>query len=59
MAKYGNRQTAIMQVAVTVAVRGKREADPPAKSHTRRSIPEEYHRPRQTGLSQPAFDWKA
>ena len=33
----------------TVAVRAMREADPPAKPHTRRSIPEEQYRLRQTG----------
>ena len=37
------------------------EANLPAKPHTRRSSPEQPHRPRQAGpiLSQQAFDWKA
>ena len=37
-----------------------RKIDPPAEPHTKRSIPEEYDRPRLAGpmLSQPAFDWK-
>ena len=59
----GKMQKAIMQVAikaVTATVEAMREADPPAKLHTRRSILEEYHRPRQVGtmLNQAAFDWK-
>ena len=38
-----------------------READLPAKLHTRRSSLEELHRPKPAGpmLNQPAFDWKA
>ena len=38
-----------------------RDADQPAKPHTRRSSPVEPYKPRQAGpmLSQPAFDWKA
>ena len=49
-----------MQAAIT-AVRAMGEADLPAEAHTRRSIPEEYHRPRQGGpmMSQPTFNWKA
>ena len=53
----------VYTLAATVAVKAMREADPPAKPHTRRSIciPEEQPRPRQTGLmlSQSAFNWKA
>ena len=52
-----------MQVAIqadTVVVRVMREANPPTKPHTRRSIQEELCRPRQSSpmISQPAFIWK-
>ena len=57
-------QASIIKAAIqaaAVVVRGISEADLPAKAQTRRSIPEEQHRPRQAGpkLGQPAFDWKA
>ena len=48
-----------MQVALqaaTAAVGARREEDPPAKSHSRRSIPDKQYRPM---LSQPAFNWEA
>ena len=43
-------QAAITQVATqaaTTVVRAMREADPPAKPHTRKSITEEHHQPIQ------------
>ena len=47
--------------AATAIVQAMREADLPAESHTRRSSPEESHRPKQAGLmlSQPAFELMA
>ena len=64
MAKFQEMKAVIMQMAIqaaAVAVRPMREANPPVELHTRRSILEEHHRPRQMGsmLSQPEFDWKA
>ena len=57
-AKYSDMHVVIMQAGIVV-VRAMRQAGLAATSHTRRSIPEENHRPRQAGpmLSQPAFDW--
>ena len=64
MASSEDMQEAIIQVAVqaaTAAVKVMREADPPAKAYTRKSIPEESHWLRQAGpmLSQLVFDWEA
>ena len=56
-------QAAIMQVviqAVMAVAKAMKEAEPPTKPHTRRSSPEEPHKPRQAGpmLSQPAFHFE-
>ena len=56
-------QAVIVQAAieaVMAAIRAMVEADPPTEPHTRRSSPEEPHRPRWAGtvLRQPAFNWK-
>ena len=56
-------KTVIKQAAIKaakLAVRAMREADPPVEPHTRRSIPEEKHRPKtRPMLSKPVFNWKA
>ena len=63
MANSQDMHKVIMQAAILAAilvVRALKEADLTAEPHTRRSSPEELHRPRQAGpiLSQGAFDWK-
>ena len=52
MASSGDIQTIIMQAAIQAAaavVRTIWKADPPTKPYTRKSRPEEPHRPRQAG----------
>ena len=61
MANSEKMQAAITPVttqAATMVVRAMWQADPPAKPHTRRGIPEEHHRSRQARpvISQPAFN---
>ena len=64
MANSEEMQEAIIQVAIqtatAVVIAMKRQTGKP-KPHTRRSIPEEHHRPRPARpmMSQPAFSWKA
>ena len=64
MAHSEEMQVMIMQAAfqaATAAVGAMRETDLSAKQHSRRSIPEEKHRPRKARpmLNQPAFNLKA